>query len=283
MGLSIQLTNPLARLSTSDEKGYLFSALGELFWYLSGSNSLDFIEYYIKHYKQEAEGEIIYGAYGPRIFKLKRSDKIINQLKNVINSLKKNPTTKKAVIQLFDAMDIHESHKEIPCTCIMQFLIREGKLNMFVYMRSNDAYKGLPHDIFAFTMIQELVSKMTNTSLGAYYHYASSMHLYEEDLARAESYVDEGFHSTQIEMPPMSTTDFTILDVVLACESNIRNGNLEIDDNLSTYWKDILRLLKIYRHIKTKDYQLAKLVQEELSSQAYESPIQRRLYGKTNG
>jgi thymidylate synthase len=68
-GVLMQIENPRSRLSTTETKGKIYSAIGELLWYLSGSNKLDQIVYYLKKYEEETEdGETIYGAYGPRIF-----------------------------------------------------------------------------------------------------------------------------------------------------------------------------------------------------------------------
>ncbi|MDB5283954.1 MAG: hypothetical protein JWO06_3029, partial [Bacteroidota bacterium] len=153
IGASLNLKNPLARLSRTETKGKAFSAIGELLWYLSKNNSLEFIKHYIPDYADESEdGLTIYGGYGPRLFNLRGE---INQIANVIALLKEKPFSRKAVIQLFDGQDINEAHDEIPCTCTMQFFIRHCKLHMYTTMRSNDAFKGLPHDVFAFTMLQE--------------------------------------------------------------------------------------------------------------------------------
>ena len=65
----------------------------------------------------------------------------------------------KIPLQIFDAKDLlNFQHKDIPCTVSLQFLIRENKLHLFVNMRSNDVFLGLPHDIFCFTMIQEIIA-----------------------------------------------------------------------------------------------------------------------------
>jgi thymidylate synthase len=59
------LNNPRARLSRTESKGKLFSALGELFWYLSKENNLEFIEYYLPKYKVESEDGIsVRSGYG---------------------------------------------------------------------------------------------------------------------------------------------------------------------------------------------------------------------------
>ena len=46
-GATLRLTNPRARVSWTDMKGTIFSALGELLWYLSGREDVEFIQYYV--------------------------------------------------------------------------------------------------------------------------------------------------------------------------------------------------------------------------------------------
>ena len=159
----LELNHPRARLSRSETRGRPFSCLGEFLWYLSRDNKLDFIRYYIPAYEKETEdGETIYGAYGPRLFDQRGHD----QLRNVINLLRSHPESRRAVIQLFNAEDIARRYKEVPCTCTLQFLVRRKRLHMLTTMRSNDAYKGLPHDIFCFTMLQEVVARTLGLELG---------------------------------------------------------------------------------------------------------------------
>jgi len=200
IGALLVLKNPRARLSRTETKGKPFSALGELLWYLAGSNDLNFIKYYIQFYEEEelweedSKGEkVIYGGYGPRFFDTRGH----NQFRNIIDLLKESPNARRAVIQLFDADDLAQKHKDIPCTCTMQFMIRNGELNMYTNMRSNDAFLGLPHDVFAFTMIQEIVARSLEIKLGTYYHAVGSLHLYKKHRKKARQYLNEGLQSTK--------------------------------------------------------------------------------------
>ena len=70
------------------------------------------------------------------------------------------------MIQLFNAEDISSEHKEVPCTTTMQFFQRDGRLHMAATLRSNDAYKGVPHDVFCFTMLQEMIACQLGVELG---------------------------------------------------------------------------------------------------------------------
>jgi thymidylate synthase len=177
-GVLLELERPLVRLSRSETRGRPFSSLGEFLWYLSRDNRLDFIRYYIPDYDNETEdGETIYGGYGPPIFRQRCQD----QMRNVVTQLRDNPTSRRAVIQIFNAEDIERRHTEIPCTCTLQFLVRRNRLHMLTTMRSNDAYIGLPHDIFCFTMLQEVLVRTLGVGLGPYSHFVGSLHLYDEN------------------------------------------------------------------------------------------------------
>jgi thymidylate synthase len=281
IGVKLILLKPTARLSRSIDRGLIFSRLGELLWYLSGSNELKFIQYYLSHYKKESEdGKIIYGGYGTRLF---NKDGSINQIENVIELLKNNPETRRAVIQIFDAKDINEQHKEIPCTCTLQFLIRENKLHLVVYMRSNDAYIGLPHDIYCFTMIQEIIARSISDELliGTYQHMVGSFHLYEQNKVKIEAYLNEGFQSTTFPMPEMPKENpWRSIEQILKIESKIREGWWDINSiNLNSYWLDVAKLLRIYHLSKSSKNEAINALVEinnlEFDSSVYQIYVEK--------
>lgn len=245
-GIVLELTAPMVRVSRTEMKGRLYSALGELLWYLSGSDELEFIDYYLKDsYKPEPNTKKIWGAYGPRLLQMRGS---MNQLEQVQALLRKRPTSRQAVIQLFDAGDIAKEHNEVPCTCALQFTIRATGLDLFVTMRSNDAYRGLPHDVFAFTMIQELVARELGVAIGRYKHAVGSLHLYDGTDDKVSDFLAEGWHEP-IPMPEMPAgAQWKQIQVVLSAEAAIRTGHeVEVGSlGLSDYWADIVRLLEVY-------------------------------------
>lgn len=244
-GVQLELTNPRARLSRTETRGRPFSCLGELLWYLAGSDSLDFIRYYIPKYRDESEdGLTIYGAYGPRLF----SDRGINQIASVTRVLKERKDTRRAVIQLFDREDIEIDRKQVPCTCTLQFLLRAGKLHLVTMMRSNDAFIGLSHDIFCFTMIQEIVARSLDAELGLYRHFVGSLHLYDRDREAAEQYLSEGVQSS-VPMPEMPRGDpWPSIGVLLAAEKSIREAQQwsAPEGRFDPYWADLTRLLQAF-------------------------------------
>ena len=284
-GALLTLTNPRARLSSTETKGTPFSALGELLWYLSRNKNLDFIEYYIKAYKKESQdGKTIHGGYGPRLFNFRGE---INQVQNVINRLETKPNSRKAVIQLFDASDLHENHLEIPCTCNLQFLIRDNKLNMYTSMRSNDAFLGLSHDIFAFTMIQEIIARSLKIDMGWYKHAVCSLHLYEDKIKRTKEYLSEGYQPTKGQsMPKMPIGEpWLAISQLLKIEEQIRNGQI-IDDieevNLSPYWQNLASLLQIHSYFKTNQLSEIEQFSSRMRETSYYPYIVKRLNKRRN-
>lgn len=137
--------------------------------------------------KDEHGGGVhFWGAYGERI-KL--------QAYNVIKKLMSDPSTRQAVITLWDPwLDNVAGKKDYPCTIALQFSIHNGLLDMNTIMRSNDVWLGLPYDVFQFTQLQASIARALNKELGTYRHTALSLHLYEHDRAAAlelwQSYQD---------------------------------------------------------------------------------------------
>ncbi len=252
-GVLLELENPRARLSRTETRGKLFSGLGELCWYLAKTNQLEFIRYYIPEYIKSADGDVIFGGYGPRFFQWHGQ----NQVHNIIHRLKVHSVSRKAVIQLFDAADLEGKHKDIPCTCTLQFLIRRGQLNLITYMRSNDWFLGLPHDFFAFTMLQEIVASALSVELGTYKHVVGSLHLYDRDEASAQSFLGEAWQSTLSPMPSMPREDpWNAIGELLKAESTIRRSapfNNEALDQVDPYWADLIRLLLVFREKRNRE------------------------------
>lgn len=155
-------------------------AVGELAWYLSGSNRVQDISQFSKVWeKLSDDGETNNSAYGWRIL----SKFGFDQWEYVKELIRKDPNTRQAVIHIKDA-DNHVT-KDTPCTVYLQFLLRNGKLNLSVHMRSNDIWMGVPYDMFSFCFLQVKMAMELGVEVGQYTHYAGSLHLYERDYKKA--------------------------------------------------------------------------------------------------
>lgn len=275
-GAMLRLNNPRARLSLTEDRSVLFSALGEFLWYMSGSADVQDIAYYIPKYsKLTDDGTTVHGAYGPRFRRMDGQD----QVRNVVGLLTRKPSSRRAVIQLFRATDLVRDYKDVPCTCTLQFLVREDKLEMVTFMRSNDAYLGLPHDIFALTMVQEFVAVGLGIDVGPYTHMVGDLHIYDTHRASAERYLDEGYQPIS-PMPSMPSGDQEeALTAVLFAESSIRSGTaVPTESALAPYWKDVISLLRIYSHFKRRDSSAAHLEKESLHTHVYDLFVDTKSY-----
>lgn len=276
-GVLFKLSAPRVRLSRTESRGMLFSCLGELLWILAGSNALDFIAHYIPAYRKSSDDQLtIFGAYGTRMFGQSPN----NQLHRVISSLRSKPNSRQAVVQLFDRNDTLEPHSDIPCTCTLQFAIRDKRLHMLTSMRSNDAWLGLPHDVFAFTMIQELVARALGIELGEYRHAVGSLHLYERDASKATRYLDEGWQPRRPMQPMPQGDPWTAVKTLLDFEKIVRTGDSSAADPrdfMEPYWADLATLLTIYKAFKTpSNSNEIRRLKRRLHDDAYAMYINKR-------
>lgn len=275
-GVLLELRNPRARISRSQGRRRIFSALGEFCWYMAGSESLEFISYYLPEYANFAEcaddGTVL-GAYGPRLFNPDGS----TQFDDVIAQLSENSDTRNAIIQVHDPLAVGKP----TCTLSLQCAVRDGKLSMMTFMRSNDAYIGLPHDIFAFSMFQELIARATDNELGTYLHAVGSLHLYSNTKEVAARYLSEGWQQVHDGMPSMPAGDpRPSLRALLTLEEKFRLDPLgDLDSSVlpvEAYWRDLSLLLHAHRLSKRKDFDRLLDLAEMLDSDLYKSFLKER-------
>lgn len=167
-------------------------AVGELAWYLSGSNRVADISRYAKKWVDISDdGLTNNSAYGYRIQQYYGFD----QWDHIKSMIKKDPNTRQAVIHIKDASDVPT--KDTPCTVYLQFFLRNNKLNLSVHMRSNDIWMGVPYDMFSFCFLQVKMAMELGVEVGSYTHYAGSLHMYQRDYKAA-------LHNMELLAPAMA-------------------------------------------------------------------------------
>lgn len=181
------VADPTRNIVTSDiRKMPMRYAVGELAWYLSGSNRVRDIARFAKKWEEISDdGEHNNSAYGYRIF----SQFGFNQWNYVKKLLTKDPNTRQAVIHIKTPND--SETKDTPCTVYLQFFIRKGKLNLSVHMRSNDIWMGVPYDMFSFCFLQMKMAMELGVEIGEYTHYAGSLHMYERDYLVSKENIEK--------------------------------------------------------------------------------------------
>lgn len=151
----------------------------ELKWYWSANNSCEDIGKYAKMWlKLSDDGKTNNSAYGYILIKKYG----FNQIEQIIELLKKDPTSRRAVLNISDPAINRIETKDMQCTIALQFLIRNNALEETVYMRSNDVYFGLPYDYIFFVTLGEYIASQLGIKLSKYTHNATSLHMYERDI-----------------------------------------------------------------------------------------------------
>ena len=174
------LDDPLDNIITNKERNFNIDyAKAEWQWYLSGDPSIDKLgEIYGKippMWERMATNRMVNSNYG---YQWQRN----NQLGYVADKLKVFPNTRQATISIYDGKEHDRYDNDTPCTYAVQFTVLNGKLNMSVYMRSNDLWFGFCIDQYCFSMLQQTMSKMTGYDVGTYYHHAHNLHLYDNKI-----------------------------------------------------------------------------------------------------
>ena len=112
----------------------------------------------------------------------------VDQLRFVEHELKRNPYSRRAVVDVRHPDDIGSD--EPACLQHIQFFIRDGKLDCKVLFRSNDACKATFMNAFALIMIQKKMADELGVEVGTYTHRANSFHCYSKDYGLLDGYVN---------------------------------------------------------------------------------------------
>jgi thymidylate synthase len=169
-------------------------AFTEWLWYLSQVKNTNNIGKLAKIWDmikdENGECESNYGSY---MFPIGQWDWVINELTN-------DPDSRRATIAINQPYHKKANSLDIPCTQYIQFFIRNGRLDMGVYMRSNDVIFGFCNDLFTFALFHQLMFNSLQArqghpmdlQLGEYHHHAGSMHIYERHYEMAEKIMKDG-------------------------------------------------------------------------------------------
>jgi thymidylate synthase len=124
-------------------------------------------------------------TYGARLYEH-------DQIGTVAEKLASDPDSRQAVALVWRPDDMVAGQAHNLCTIALQFLNRDGALHMAAFMRSNDAWHGLPYDLQQFATIQASLAVALDLDVGRYVHHATSLHLYERHWEAADALAWDG-------------------------------------------------------------------------------------------
>ncbi len=108
-----------------------------------------------------------------------RNFKGVDQLKNIVNTLKKDTNNRRMVCSAWAPDQLNEMALP-PCHFAWQVNVTDGKLNLFYYMRSVDFVLG--NDLNTYGLLLHLLAKESNLKEGMLVGFFADAHIYNNHL-----------------------------------------------------------------------------------------------------
>ncbi|HLR70161.1 MAG TPA: thymidylate synthase, partial [Pseudogracilibacillus sp.] len=105
----------------------------------------------------------------------------IDQVKEVIKSLKTNPNSRRHIVSAWNPEDIPQMALP-PCHTLFQFYVNDGKLSCQLYQRSADLFLGVPFNIASYALLTHLIAHECNLGVGEFIHTFGDVHIYSNHL-----------------------------------------------------------------------------------------------------
>lgn len=152
-------------------------------------NSSDYQNETIEEFVEKIKNDNIfaqkYGDLGPVYGKQWRhfgnDDDFVDQLKQVIEEIKKNPDSRRLIVCAWNPLEVTQMALP-PCHSLFQFYVNDGKLSCMLYQRSADLFLGVPFNIASYALLTMMVAKVCHLEVGEFIHTLGDAHLYSNHL-----------------------------------------------------------------------------------------------------
>jgi thymidylate synthase len=197
------------------KKVHLKSVIHELLWFISGSTNIKYLvdndvriwnDWPYKAYQESSEfkGETIeefaqkikesdefakkWGNLGPVYGKQWRVFNGVDQLKGLIDEIKRNPNSRRLILSAWNPKDVPDMALP-PCHCLVQFYVNDGKLSCQLYQRSADVFLGVPFNIASYSLLTMMIAQECNLGLGDFVHTLGDAHIYLNHVEQVEKQI----------------------------------------------------------------------------------------------
>lgn len=166
------------------KKCHTRSIIHELLWFLKGETNIQYLkDNKVSIWDEWADEN---GNLGPVYGKQWRSwetadGRTIDQISNVIESIKKNPDSRRHLVVAFNPGDVDKMALP-PCHAFFQFYAADGKLSLQMYQRSADVFLGVPFNIASYALLCMMMAQVTGLQPGEFIHTLGDAHLYSNHL-----------------------------------------------------------------------------------------------------
>lgn len=195
------------------------SVVGELLWFLEGSTNVhrlaqlthgDPNKRTIWHPNYEKQGkELGYeaGELGPVYGYQWRNFYGVDQIRNLLTQIHQDPFGRRHLVSAWNPADLHKMALP-PCHYSFGVKItRDGKLNLFFTMRSNDVFLGLPFNIASYALLAHILAHLTGYEVGELVYFGSDVHIYKDHIEQCK----EQLTREEFPLPTLSMPHFTSL------------------------------------------------------------------------
>lgn len=142
----------------------------------------------------------------------------IDQLKNVIETLKTNPESRRLIVSAWNPEDVPNNMALPPCHSMFQFYVSEGKLSCQLYQRSGDIFLGIPFNIASYSLLTHLIAHECNLEVGEFIHTLGDAHIYTNHVEQIKlqlSREPKKLPSLKLSTEKGSVFDFETEDIVI--------------------------------------------------------------------
>jgi len=170
------------------KKLHLKSIIHELLWFLKGETNIAYLkENGIRIWDEWADEN---GDLGPVYGKQWRSwegagQVEYDQIKDAVNLIKTNPDSRRIIVSAWNVADL-PSMALLPCHCLFQFYVADGKLSCQLYQRSADVFLGVPFNIASYALLTMMMAQVCDLQPGTFVHTFGDVHLYSNHFDQAK-------------------------------------------------------------------------------------------------
>jgi thymidylate synthase len=151
-----------------------------------------------RHWRYVSETEQV---WKPGLNKINYKE--IDQLKELIDGLVKDPTGRRHILTAWNPAELNDMALP-PCHMFAQFYIRNNILSCQMYQRSADLFLGVPFNIASYALLTHLVAKTIRAQVGELILTFGDVHIYNNHI---EQVVE------QLEREPYTLPQLDLSDV----------------------------------------------------------------------
>lgn len=120
-------------------------------------------------------------VYGKQWRNFETKNGATDQLKDVIEQIKTNPTSRRHIISAWNPGEI-ETMALPPCHTMFQFYVHDNKLSCQLYQRSADIFLGVPFNIASYSLLTHLIARECGLEVGEFVHTFGDAHIYSNHI-----------------------------------------------------------------------------------------------------